>query len=91
MNNIIVFTLTGCKYCIELKEMLNQEMIEYIDINVDDNEEIWTQVVNQTGHNSLPTVYIEFKGKEEGPVFVPERDFNSNEEIIEIIKNYITE
>ena len=82
MNKIVVFTLNGCGHCIELKKSL-------IEILVDDNEEIWNQVINQTGHNSLPTVYISINGSDEGPVFVPERDFNSKEECIEIIKKYI--
>ena len=63
--------------------------INYFEIVVDNNEEIWNQVINQTGHNALPTVFISINGTDEGPVFVPERDFNSKEECIEIIKKYV--
>ena len=89
MNKIVVFTLNGCGHFIELKKSLIELEIDYNEILVDDNEEIWNQVINQTGHNSLPTVYISINGSDEGPVFVPERDFNSKEECIEIIKKYI--
>jgi glutaredoxin len=89
MNDIIIFTLNGCSHCVELKKSLIELEIDYTEIVVDDNEEIWNQVINQTGHNSLPTVYISINGSDEGPVFVPERDFNSKEECIEIIKKYV--
>jgi glutaredoxin len=89
MNNIVVFTLNGCGHCVELKKTLNELKIVYSEIAIDDNEEIWNQVVNQTGHNSLPTIFISINGTDEGPVFVPERDFNSKDECIEIIKKYV--
>ena len=63
--------------------------IDYNEIVIDNNEEIWNQVINQTGHNSLPTIFVSINGTDEGPVFVPERDFNSKDECIEIIKKYI--
>ena len=89
MNNIIVFTLKGCGHCVELKKELNTLEIPYNEIEISDNEKIWNQVVKQTGHNALPTVFIGLEGKENGPVFVPGRDFENKEEIIKIIKNYL--
>jgi glutaredoxin len=89
MNKIIVFTLNGCGHCVDLKKSLNELEINYSEIVIDENEEIWNQVVNQTGHNSLPTIFISINGDEEGPVFVPERDFNSLDECVEIIKKYV--
>lgn len=89
MNNIIVFTLKGCGHCVELKKELNTLEIPYNEIEISDNEKIWNQVVKQTGHNALPTVFIGLEGKENGPVFVPGRDFENKEEIVNIIKNYL--
>ena len=89
MNNIVVFTLKGCGHCVELKKELKELEIPYSEIEITDNEKIWNQVVKQTGHNALPTVFIGLEGKENGPVFVPGRDFESKDEIIEIIKKYI--
>lgn len=89
MNNIIIFTLKGCGHCVELKKSLDEEQIKYNEIEITENETIWNQVVQQTGHNSLPTVYISIEGGEEGPVYVPGRDYNSKEECLEIIRKYI--
>ena len=89
MNNIIVFTLKGCGHCVELKSELNKLNIPFNEIEISENQKIWDQVVSQTGHNSLPTVFVGLKGNENGPVFVPGRDFKGKDEIIEIIKTYI--
>ena len=89
MNNIIVFTLDGCHHCKELKKKLIAEKIEFQEIEVTMNNQIWDEVVKQTGHNALPTVYISLDMGDEGPVFVPERDYESHEDLIEKIKNYV--
>lgn len=89
MNNIIIFTLKGCGHCVELKKSLNEEQIQFNEIEITENEALWNQVVEQTGHNSLPTVYISINGGEEGPVYVPGRDYKSKEECLEIIRKYI--
>ena len=88
-NNIIVFTLDGCGHCVELKKELNNENIPFTELEIGNNKDIWDVVVKQTGHNSLPTVFIGLNGEDEGPVFVPERDYTSREDLIEKIKNYI--
>jgi glutaredoxin len=89
MNQIIVFTLNGCSHCVELKKELKNLSIPYSEIEVESNKEIWDSVVKQTGHNSLPSVYISIDGGEEGPIFIPERDYKDRDELIEKIKMYI--
>ena len=89
MANVIVFTLKGCGHCTELKKELNDLDIPYSEIEISENEKIWNQVVKQTGHNALPTVFIGLKDNENGPVFVPGRDFKDKNEIIKIIKGYV--
>jgi glutaredoxin len=88
-NKIIVFTLNGCGHCSVLKGQLNKDGVEYTEIEVSKNKEIWDQVVKQTGHNSLPTVFISLNGEDDGPVFVPGRDYQNKDEIVKIIKTYI--
>jgi glutaredoxin len=88
-NRIIIFTLNGCGHCSVLKGELNNDGIEYTEIEVSKHEEIWNQVVKQTGHNILPTVFISINGEDDGPVFVPGRDYQDKDEIVKIIKTYI--
>lgn len=88
-NTVIVFSLDGCGHCKMLKDELNSQSIPYTEIEISSNKEIWDQVVNQTGHNILPTVFIKKPDTDDGPVFVPQRDFKNQDEIVEIIKTYI--
>ena len=88
-NNVIVFTLDKCRYCVNLKKILNKHKINFSEIEINQNREVWDKVVSQTGHNSLPTVYISEEISDEGVVFVPEVDFNSIKELVEKIKKYI--
>ena len=89
MNEIIVFTLNGCSHCVDLKKELKKQNITFTEIEVESNKEIWNSVVKQTGHNSLPSVYISITGGDEGPIFVPERDYKDRDDLIEKIKMYI--
>jgi glutaredoxin len=88
-NNVIVFTLNGCSHCVELKKELKKQQITFNEIEVGNNKEIWDKVVEQTGHNSLPTVFISLDGSDEGPVYVPGRDYDSREDLIKKIKIYV--
>ncbi|MFM7018141.1 glutaredoxin family protein [Flavobacterium sp.] len=88
-DKIVVFTLDGCRFCIDLKKELKKSEIPFNEIEISNNQSIWDKVVEQTGHNLLPTVYINKEGTDEGPVYVPSRDFNSPKEIIEIIKTIL--
>jgi glutaredoxin len=87
-NKIIVFTLNGCFHCNELKKKLIKENIDFTELEIDENKKIWNSVVEQTGYNSLPTVFIGLNGEDEGPIFVPERDYESQEDLVGKIKIY---
>jgi glutaredoxin len=88
-HQVVVFTLDGCKFCTDLKKELKKSEIIFTEIEVSNNHQIWNKVIEQTGHNLLPTVYVNKEGTDEGPVYVPTRDFNSPNEIIKIIKTFI--
>jgi glutaredoxin len=88
-HTIVVFTLNGCKYCYDLKNKLTELEIPFNDIEISINKEIWDSVVKQTGHNVLPTVYINKNNSNEGPIYIPGVDFKNENEIVEIIKTFI--
>lgn len=83
---IVVFTLNGCYHCTILKKELNNENIKFIEVEIGSNSKIWDKVVEQTGHNVLPTVFIKMEGTDDGPVFIPGKDFNTPEELITKLK-----
>lgn len=88
-NKIIVFTLDGCGHCKQLKEKMVNNSIPFTEIPIEENKEIWNQVVNQTGDNALPTVFISVDETDEGPVFVAGRDFTDKDIFIETLKTYV--
>jgi hypothetical protein len=50
---------------------------------------MWDQVVNQTGHNVVPSVFISKEEKDDGPIYIPGKDFEDEDTIVNIIKTYI--
>lgn len=89
MSNVILFTLSDCIHCKSLKKRLQMESITYNEIEITNNKKIWNEVVNQTGHNTLPTVFIQKNNSDIGPVFVAGVDFMSDDEGLNIIKQHI--
>lgn len=88
MKNILVFTLDGCQHCVDLKKSLTNANVLYNEMEINENQSLWNQVVEQTGYNLLPTVFIGSNDSDEGIVLVPDRDFKSSTELLEYIKKY---
>jgi len=88
-NTIIIFTMIGCPYCVNLKNFLVESNIPYIELKIHENKRVWEQLVKQTGLRHLPTIFIKEGDTDMGPVYVSGRDFESNQEILDIIKKYI--
>jgi glutaredoxin len=86
---IIVFTLNGCGHCHDLKTKLNSASIPYQDIEITKNKSIWDQVVSQTGHNLLPTIFVQKDEDGNGPVYIPGQDFNNGDEAIKLINEHL--
>jgi glutaredoxin len=87
MIKIILFTLDGCPHCISLKNRLINDSIPFIELDVDENPEIWGEVIEEIKHDFLPTTLITNIETEEGLIFVPTIDYQTEDEIFEIIRN----
>ena len=88
-NKLLLFTLDTCGHCKRLKERLINESIPFTEIEVNSNQSLWNQVVTQSKNEYLPTFFIKKEGSDTGPIFCPERDFENDDQAIEIIKKYI--
>ena len=91
MKNILIFTLNGCFQCRDLKQKLTDLSLPFTDIEITQNRKLWEQVVHQSGLDLLPTIFIQQDTEGNGLVYTPGRDFQSTDEIIEIIKNHYIE
>lgn len=88
MNKLIIFTLHGCIHCEQFKQKLKSESISFTEFDVDLHQELWNEVVEQTGNELLPAFFIKKEYTDMGPVFCPEKDFKNDDEAISIIKRY---
>jgi glutaredoxin len=91
MKNVYIFTLNGCLHCTYIKTKLTELSILFHDIEITQNRQLWEQIISQTGYDITPTILIQESNDNSGLVYIPGRDFQSSDEIIEIIKNQYLE
>jgi glutaredoxin len=79
---IKIYTSKSCKYCDQVKELLKENWIEYVELEVGEHKESWDQVKKLTDLPIFPTIEIE------NEFLVPNRDFNSPTNLVDLIKNF---
>jgi len=87
----VLFTMKGCPYCVELKEMLEKEEIPYVDRDIHKYEDEYDLFVEVTKNEYVPAFML-IESPEEDPkteLFAPDRDFQDINEGFEIIKNFV--
>lgn len=85
---LTIFTVPFCSYCNRLKKSLDELNIPYLDFDVIENREDWLKIVEKIGIDILPTTYIKETGSEDGMFYIPGKDYQTDVEIVEIIKTY---
>ena len=63
--------------------------VPFTDVDISVNQDLWSQVVEQTKTNFVPTVFVRHGETEEGDIYIPEKDFKSEDELIESLKKYL--
>jgi glutaredoxin len=88
-KTITLLTSDDCFYCQDLKERLIELNISFDEIEVNKNFDFWNRFIGENGCDRVPVVIVrEIKGVKQ-KIFLPEKDYNSNEEAIIIIKKNI--
>lgn len=85
MNKVTIYTMSECPYCTELKNLLEQENIEYrnVDIDLPENQEEFQQVLEVSNAEEVPIVRIEKQ------LFVPNVSFKTITEAVELTKKFL--
>lgn len=80
-----IYTIDGCPYCNQLKELLQKENIEFTEVNVDlpENENEFNKLHEITKSDDVPVVKI---GKQ---LLVPGVSFTSIKEAAELTKKFL--
>ena len=85
--NVIVYTMQGCPFCVEFKELLQKEGIEFFDRDIDENKEEYDLFVEITKNDMVPSLLIiEGDGdKYKSFLYAPETNYDELTEAVQII------
>tara|TARA_R100001594_G_scaffold17828_1_gene36030 strand:+ start:35 stop:430 length:396 start_codon:yes stop_codon:yes gene_type:complete len=82
MNKIEIYTANTCGYCNKLKDALKHENIKFEEKITTNFQKEFQDIVNLTGLATTPTI------KYEDNYFVPGRDYQNPQQLINILKNF---
>jgi len=87
---VIIYSMRGCPHCVELKKMLEEIKIPFIDRDVNDYEEEYELYTKVVGNEYVPALMLienpDTESKTE--LYAPERDYNELEDALKIIKEF---
>jgi glutaredoxin len=88
-KTITLLTSDDCFHCQDLKTRLKELDIYFDEIEVNKNFEFWNRFIQENGCDMVPVILIREKEGVKNMIFLPEKDYNSNEEAILVIKKNI--
>jgi len=59
MAKVRVFSTKTCPYCVVLKQFLNDNKIEFEDLDVSENEEARKEMIEKTGQMGVPVIQVD--------------------------------
>jgi glutaredoxin len=83
---VTIYTFAECPYCKELKNLYEQEKIQYreVDIMLEENQEEWNKIVEVSKAEEVPVIRI---GQQ---LFLPNVSFQSITESVELTKKFLS-
>lgn len=90
-TNVIVYTMKGCPFCVELKEMLKENNIEFFDRDIHEYKYEYDMFTEITDNEFIPALLI-LEGYGENYksfLYAPERDYNELTEAVTIVKKHL--
>ncbi len=85
MNKIRLYTIDSCPFCIELKEMLKKDNLEFTEVNVHlpENEAEYKKLHEFTRCDDVPMVKV---GNQ---ILIPNTSFQTIQEAYELTKKFL--
>lgn len=85
MNKVRLYTVNGCPYCVQLKEMFQKDGIEFVEVNVNlpENEAEFKKLFEFTKCDDVPIVKVN------NQVLLPNTSFQSIQEAYETTKKFL--
>lgn len=88
--NIVVYTMKGCPFCDQFKDMLVEENIEFFDRDIHEFENEYDTYSKITENDMIPALLI-IEGEDdkyESFLYAPDRNYNELTEAIDIINTH---
>ena len=55
---VIMYTTRFCPYCMRARRLLKSKGVDYKEIRVDGNNELWEEMEKRSGRNTVPQIFI---------------------------------
>jgi glutaredoxin len=75
--------MKGCPHCDNLKNKLKENNIEFVELDIDDNELLYERFSKKVNNEFLPAILV---GK---TAYVPEKSFTTIDEAVELVKKHL--
>jgi glutaredoxin len=75
--------MKGCPHCDNLKNKLKENNIEFVELDIDDNELLYERFSKKVNNDFLPAILV---GK---TAYVPEKSFTTIDEAVELVKKHL--
>ena len=88
--SVVVYTMKGCPFCEDFKDMMKNEGIEFHDRDIDKYKSEYDIFAEITDNDMIPAlVIIEGNDKShESFLYAPERDYNELTEALVIVNEH---
>ena len=96
----ILYTMDGCPHCSNMKDLLNQSGIIYLEHNIKDYEKEYEEFVKETKNEYLPAFSlikvlkednIDFEKDVQVEFLTPDDSFDTLNEAVEKVKNFLSD
>ena len=88
-KHLVVFTMEGCPYCHDFKEMLSKEEIEFTDLDINDHPDEYDMFTKIVDNDLVPAFMVVNTEGGKTTFMAPDRDYEELDEALEKIKEII--
>ena len=92
MKELVVFTMKSCPFCQIMKDKLNEQQIQYIDMDIEEHDEEYKMFMELVeGNEIVPALMVIDEDNTDQRItpMAPDRDYKTIEEGIEKVKNLL--
>ena len=92
MKIVILYSMKGCPFCDEIKDMLKESKIDFNERDIDEYSEEYDKFVEATDNEFIPAfMLLDSEGVEvkEVVLMAPDRDFDDIHEALKKVKMFL--